>query len=309
MAELHPDLVILDIEMPEMDGLTALTHLRERHAKMPVIMFSSHDRAGSGRDAGGAVAGASDFFAKPRGAGGLEASRRSSAAELIPAIRALCPRKATPHIEACRPRRRQRRRPPVRSLSHRPGRDRRFDRRSECAGRDVRRPAGRFAGADPRRAAHAADVHADAGGTADKELEDPDGRSQIRHGPGTRQGVDCPRRLPPRRRSRRGPRVAPRCIKSPPENACRPAVDPLFRSVASVYGANCLAVILTGMGQDGLRGCEAIRAAGGQILAQDEATSVVWGMPGFVVRAGLADKVLPLPHVGRRNRAPREKRP
>jgi two-component system chemotaxis response regulator CheB len=83
--------------------------------------------------------------------------------------------------------------------------------------------------------------------------------------------------------------------QEPPENACRPAVDPLLRSVVSEYGANCLAVILTGMGQDGLRGCEAVREAGGQILAQDEATSVVWGMPGFIARAGLADKVLPLP--------------
>ena len=60
------------------------------------------------------------------------------------------------------------------------------------------------------------------------------------------------------------------------------------------FGPNSLAVILTGMGQDGLRGCEAIREAGGQILAQDEATSVVWGMPGYVARAGLADRVLPL---------------
>ena len=83
--------------------------------------------------------------------------------------------------------------------------------------------------------------------------------------------------------------------QEPHENACRPAVDPLLRSVASGFGSNCLAVILTGMGQDGLRGCEAIRTAGGQILAQDEATSVVWGMPGFVARAGLADKLVPLP--------------
>ena len=94
---------------------------------------------------------------------------------------------------------------------------------------------------------------------------------------------------------RDGTRVCTKVNQEPHENACRPAVDPLFRSVAGIYGRNCLAVVLTGMGQDGLRGCEAIRAAGGQILAQDEATSVVWGMPGFVARAGLADKVLPLP--------------
>jgi two-component system chemotaxis response regulator CheB len=71
-------------------------------------------------------------------------------------------------------------------------------------------------------------------------------------------------------------------------------VDVLLRSVAKTFGAATLAVILTGMGQDGLRGCEAVREAGGQILVQDEATSVVWGMPGYVARAGLADRVLPL---------------
>ncbi|MDV2687693.1 chemotaxis protein CheB, partial [Alkalihalophilus lindianensis] len=72
------------------------------------------------------------------------------------------------------------------------------------------------------------------------------------------------------------------------------AVDVLFRSVTAVHGGHTLGVILTGMGQDGLRGCEHIREAGGQVLTQDEATRVVWGMPGFVPRAGLADKVLPL---------------
>ena len=82
--------------------------------------------------------------------------------------------------------------------------------------------------------------------------------------------------------------------QDPPENSCRPAVDVLLRSVARAFGPNSLTVILTGMGQDGLRGCEAVREAGGQVLAQDEATSVVWGMPGFVVKAGLADRVLPL---------------
>jgi two-component system, chemotaxis family, protein-glutamate methylesterase/glutaminase len=85
--------------------------------------------------------------------------------------------------------------------------------------------------------------------------------------------------------------------RDPPENSCRPAVDVLMRSSAQAYGADELAVILTGMGQDGLRGCEAIREARGQVIAQDEATSVVWGMPGFVARAGLADKVVPISQV------------
>ena len=92
--------------------------------------------------------------------------------------------------------------------------------------------------------------------------------------------------------------------QAPPENSCRPAVDVLFRSVAEVYGARALAVVLTGMGQDGLRGCEAHpRRPAAQMLAQDEATSVVWGMPGCVARAGLADAVLPLDADRRRDRA------
>jgi two-component system chemotaxis response regulator CheB len=88
--------------------------------------------------------------------------------------------------------------------------------------------------------------------------------------------------------------VRVRTQREQPENSCRPAVDVLFRSVAEVYRADTLAVIMTGMGQDGLRGCGRIREAGGQILAQDEATSVVWGMPGYVANAGLADVVLPV---------------
>jgi chemotaxis protein histidine kinase CheA len=82
------------------------------------------------------------------------------------------------------------------------------------------------------------------------------------------------------------------------ENFCRPSVDVLFRSVASVYGGRALAIILTGMGQDGLKGCEALRAQGARVYVQDEASSVVWGMPGFVAKAGLADKVLPLHQIG-----------
>jgi two-component system chemotaxis response regulator CheB len=78
------------------------------------------------------------------------------------------------------------------------------------------------------------------------------------------------------------------------EHSCRPAVDPLFRSVADVYGAHALAVVLTGMGQDGLDGAARIAAAGGQVLVQDEGSSVVWGMPGSVARAGHADAIVPL---------------
>ena len=93
------------------------------------------------------------------------------------------------------------------------------------------------------------------------------------------------------------PHVVIHLNRDPPEQSCRPSVDVLFRSVAATYSGQALAVVLTGMGQDGLVGCQALRAAGAQIVVQDEASSVVWGMPGFVARAGLADAVKPLPEI------------
>jgi two-component system chemotaxis response regulator CheB len=92
------------------------------------------------------------------------------------------------------------------------------------------------------------------------------------------------------------PRV--RLTDEPPENSCRPAADVLFRTAVKVWGAGTLGVVLTGMGRDGLVGSRAIVEAGGEVIAQDEFTSVVWGMPGEVVRAGLADAVLPLGQIG-----------
>ena len=85
-----------------------------------------------------------------------------------------------------------------------------------------------------------------------------------------------------------------RLSQTAPENFCRPSVDPLFRSVARVFGPNGCALVLTGMGNDGLAGARVMAAAGAPILAQDEATSVVWGMPGAVANAGLCSAVLPL---------------
>ncbi len=89
-----------------------------------------------------------------------------------------------------------------------------------------------------------------------------------------------------------------RLTTTPPENFCRPAVDPMLRGVAKTFGARALVLILTGMGQDGLRGCKAVTAAGGTVIAQDETTSVVWGMPGAVATAGLCRAVLPLSKIG-----------
>ena len=89
-----------------------------------------------------------------------------------------------------------------------------------------------------------------------------------------------------------------RLDRGPHVHSCRPSVDVLFESVADVFGSGVLGVVLTGMGQDGLRGCERLVAAGSRVLVQDEASSVVWGMPGMVARANLADRVLPLDQLG-----------
>jgi two-component system chemotaxis response regulator CheB len=87
---------------------------------------------------------------------------------------------------------------------------------------------------------------------------------------------------------------------SPPMHFCRPAVDPLFASAAATFGAGTLAMLLTGMGCDGTAGAAAVARAGGSVIAQDEASSVVWGMPGSAARAGVCSAVLPLDEIGPR---------
>ncbi len=291
-AALRPDLIILDIEMPVMDGLTALTHLRERFPRLPVIMFSSRTELGAAATLDALSRGASDFFAKPSGAGSPEASREIIRKELIPSIRALCVKKAvqTSSPAASAP-----------QIPRPKGASARID--VVAIGASTGGPNALtdvFKGL-PRnfpvpivvvqhmppmftqmladrltKMSHIRTVEAKSGMTLEP------GNAWI--APGDYHMV----------LTREGATVGTRINQEAPENACRPAVDPLLRSVANIYGAGCLAVILTGMGKDGTRGCETVRAAGGQILAQDEATSVVWGMPGHVVRAGLADQVLPL---------------
>ena len=89
-----------------------------------------------------------------------------------------------------------------------------------------------------------------------------------------------------------------RLTRDPPEHFCRPAVDPMLRSLATAYGPALTAVIMTGMGSDGAAGCQAVSKAGGRFVVQDEATSVVWGMPAAASRTGLAERVLALPDIG-----------
>jgi two-component system chemotaxis response regulator CheB len=96
---------------------------------------------------------------------------------------------------------------------------------------------------------------------------------------------------------RRGATTITQLSTAPPENSCRPAVDVMFRSIAALFGGSAFAVVLTGMGHDGRGGAKVLHDAGAEVLAQDEQSSVVWGMPGAVVGAGLADEILPLDQI------------
>jgi two-component system chemotaxis response regulator CheB len=98
--------------------------------------------------------------------------------------------------------------------------------------------------------------------------------------------------------SRKGDGPTVKLVKDPAENFCRPSVDPMLRSLVDVYAGRILIVMLTGMGQDGWKGSDAVVKAGGAVLAQDEASSVVWGMPGAVSMSGLCSAVLPLTEIG-----------
>jgi len=311
MAQLNPDLVILDVEMPVMDGLATLAELRRTYPKLPVIMFSALTERGAAATLDALALGASDYFTKPTNLGGLDASLEVIRDELVPEIKALCESRRSQAggvAGAAHTSPERQRRDPVAGAPGLCGQPRPPGRSAGpiqivAIGTSTGGPnalADLFAGlpanfpvpivivqhmppmftrllAERLSAQYPIRVHEGGSGA----LLEP-GHAWI--APGDHHMVVV----------RDGQQTRLLINQGPPENSCRPAVDVLLRSVAQVYGPNSLTAILTGMGQDGLRGCEAIREAGGQILAQDEATSVVWGMPGFVARAGLADRVLPL---------------
>jgi two-component system chemotaxis response regulator CheB len=308
LTQLNPDVVVLDVEMPEMDGLQTLAALRQTHPRLPVIMFSRFTQRGAAATLEALTLGASDFVAKPE-ENSPEAAAREVREQLLPRIKQL----AAPKDAASTPV------PVPRALSD-PFLGRRPLVQVVAIGASTGGPNALvelFASfpADwpvpvlvvqhmpplftrllaERLTARAALSVAEA--VAGAALRP--GQAWI--APGDHHLTVA----------RVGDGVRVQTHQGPPENSCRPSADVLLRSVAAVFGPAVLAVVLTGMGQDGLRGCEAVRQAGGQVLVQDEATSVVWGMPGAVARAGLADLVLPLEQLGpeivrrvRRGRSP-----
>lgn len=306
LSQTNPDAVILDVEMPEMDGLATLKELRKTYPRLPVIMFSALTERGASATLDALSLGASDYFTKPTG-DNLESSLAVIREQLIPEVKTLCAaaraRIASQELKGVAGA------PLGLASTNRPS-------------QSVQRPASK-----PRPIEILAIGTSTGGPNALAEVfsqlpvdlpvpvvivqhmppmftrllaerltaqfhiptQEAVSGSALRPGaawiaPGDHHMIVV----------RQGTEVRTFLNQDPPENSCRPAVDVLLRSVAKTYGANSLTVILTGMGQDGLRGCEVIRETGGQILAQDETSSVVWGMPGAVARAGLANRVMPL---------------
>jgi two-component system, chemotaxis family, protein-glutamate methylesterase/glutaminase len=301
IPQVNPDLITLDVEMPVMDGLETLVELRKTYPRLPVIMFSTVTERGASATLDALALGANDYVTKPANVGGLDKALNRVREELIPKIKALC----APAL--------------ARSLTETPGQRGLASLSPFRATQPRLQPAVRLDVLAIGVSTGGPNALADVIPELPKDFPVPvvivqhmppiftrflaerlAARSKISVVEGSAGAALSPGQavIAPGDHhmvvERAGLSVRIRTNQDPPENSCRPAVDVLFRSVASAFGSHSLGVIMTGMGQDGLRGCETIRAAGGQILAQDEASSVVWGMPGFVARAGLADKVLPL---------------
>lgn len=299
VAKLQPDVVTLDIEMPRMDGLEAVGLLRRQYPRLPIIMFSTLTVAGGQATLEALARGASDFVTKPSGPGGLAGARAQIRDELVPKIRALTRRSKA---AAAPPR------PATQAAAARQSPVGRIASRVDCVAIGVSTGGPRaletlvpqlppdlpvpvvvvqhmpptFTRLLAERLDRLGPIH----------VVEAAGSEPIR--PGHMYIAPGDHHLLVRRH---GAQYQTSLSDAPPENSCRPSVDPLFRSATELYGSHLLAVVLTGMGNDGANGAEAVRAAGGRVIVQDEDSSVVWGMPGAVVRAGLADEVLPLDQI------------
>jgi two-component system chemotaxis response regulator CheB len=301
VEQLRPDLVTLDVEMPDMDGIETLVALREQHPHLPVIMFSTLTERGAAVTIEALMRGANDYVTKPANVGSVAEAMDRVRDELVPRIRSLCSHlvgsdDATASPAAGSPGAVARRRTPdslprvdavvigistggpsalaeivpqlppdlevpVLIVQHMPP-------------MFTRLLAERLDRTSPLTVAEAVGRETPAPGTC---WVAPGDRHLVVEGAGTASHLALD--------------------DGPPENSCRPSVDVLFRSAAATYGPHVLGIVMTGMGRDGVRGCADIIEAGGQVIVQDEASSVVWGMPGSVAREGLADDIVPLSRI------------
>ncbi len=310
-GRLNPDVVVLDVEMPVLDGLNTLPELHQRCPNLPVVMFSTLTERGAAATLEALARGAVDFATKPSMANSQGAAADCIRRDLVPLVR------TWGRIEQAR-----RCREP-KTTSAMPATDpaaSTLPLRSRVGTRASRRVDAVLIGCStggpnaltqivsmlPEElpvpvlvVQHMPEVFTklladrlDARCVSTvKEAEDGEAVE-----PGVIYIAQGGRHL--RVQKQRG-RAFLECTSDPPVNFCRPAVDTLFHSAVDVWGDGILAVMLTGMGNDGLDGSTAVVAAGGTVIAQDKASSVVWGMPGAVMRAGLVSEVVSLGGVAR----------
>jgi two-component system chemotaxis response regulator CheB len=303
LEQLKPDLVTMDIEMPEMNGIEAVRAIRagqggQEHSRVPIVMFSTLTERGASATLDALSAGANEYVTKPANVGSVSQSMESVREQLIPKIKALTGRPVTvgpartaapPPPPPVAPRTGPGKKPAVLVIGSSTGGPEALARVLPLLPATLPVPvlvvqhmppvftrqfAQRLDRLSPLRVVEAADGSPLVPGT-------------VHLAPGDHHLVVRP--------TAQGPRTG--LNQGPPENFCRPAVDPLFRSAVAAYDGAVLAVVLTGMGSDGRNGAAEIRAAGGTVVVQDQATSVVWGMPGAIAQARLADEVLPLDRI------------
>jgi two-component system chemotaxis response regulator CheB len=312
LERVNPDVAVLDIEMPELDGISALPQLLAKKRNLIIIMASTLTRRNAEISFKALSLGASDYIPKP------ESTRETAAAEtfhhdLIQKIRSLGAkvRRAAPASSPALDRPRELARPALAPVARPLLMRRAFSMQAPrvlLIGSSTGGPQALMAlvtelGPVIDRfpvlitqhmpptfttilAEHLArSSHRPAHEAVDGEIVKA---GRIYLAPGGRH----------MRVVRHGADVAIALDDGPPVNFCKPAVDPLFTSAIDVWQAGVLAVVLTGMGSDGMRGGKAIVAAGGSVIAQDEASSVVWGMPGAAANAGICAAILPLNQIG-----------
>lgn len=291
------DVIVLDLEMPVMDGMTALPLLIAAQPDVRIIIASTLTTRNAKIGMQALQAGAADYLSKPEGGSLLNAEAFNR--DLLAKVRALGGRRRSPPpptapLTIAKPaaafRNRRTVRPEVIVIGGSTGAPPALMQVMQALRAGPDQPILIAQHMPPIFTAMLAEQLERAGERPCAEAVEGEkvqaGRAYVAPG-GWHMTV-----------AREAGSVVIRLNQEPPEHFCRPAVDPLLRSVAEVYGSGAVAVILTGMGSDGALGCQALATAGGRFAVQDEATSAVWGMPGAAVRTGQCEAILPISQVG-----------
>ncbi len=319
VQQLQPDLVTLDVEMPEMNGLEALRLMQVRHPKVRVIMCSSLTERGATITIDALLAGASDYVCKQHSSELSESAYEPLRADLLSKIHQIFGRSMAPgtsaspslmatapqspaiagaglakapvaQLPATKPFSQTRVVPRILAIGVSTGGPSALAEILPLIPSDFSLPIAIVQHMPPFFTQLLAERLSRLSGIP--VLEATQGM-QVKAG----MAIIAPGNFHMRLIRRRDGVIEVELNQQAQENSCRPAVDVLFRSVAEVYGGAAIAVILTGMGQDGLLGVRALKGLGASVVVQDSATSVVWGMPGAVAGAHLADSVLPLKEI------------